>query len=72
MVGGVTPGKGGATHLDLPVFDTVSSAVEKTGATASVIYVPPPFAGDAIVEAIDRKRRFLPGTNEFGKFSFEG
>lgn len=53
MVGGVTPGKGGATHLDLPVFDTVSSAVEKTGATASVIYVPPPFAGDAIVEAID-------------------
>lgn len=53
MVGGVTPGKGGTTHLDLPVFDTVSSAVEKTGATASVIYVPPPFAGDAIVEAID-------------------
>jgi succinyl-CoA synthetase alpha subunit len=53
MVGGVTPGKGGATHLDLPVFDTVASAAEKTGATASVIYVPPPFAGDAIVEAID-------------------
>ena len=53
MVGGVTPGKGGTIHLDLPVFDTVASAAEKTGATASVIYVPPPFAGDAIVEAID-------------------
>ncbi len=53
MVGGVTPGKGGTTHLDLPVFDTVAQAVEKTGATASVIYVPPPFAADAILEAID-------------------
>jgi len=53
MVGGVTPGKGGATHLDLPVFDTVAEAVAKTGASASVIYVPPPFAADAIVEAID-------------------
>ena len=53
MVGGVTPGRGGATHLDLPVFDTVAQAVEKTGATASAIYVPPPFAGDAILEAID-------------------
>lgn len=53
MVGGVTPGKGGSTHLDLPVFDTVSDAVAKTEANASVIYVPPPFAGDAIVEAID-------------------
>ncbi|MDW3206279.1 MAG: succinate--CoA ligase subunit alpha [Alphaproteobacteria bacterium] len=53
MVGGVTPGKGGATHLDLPVFDTVAEAVEKTGANASVIYVPPPFAADAILEAID-------------------
>ena len=53
MVGGVTPGKGGATHLDLPVFDTVADAVAKTGADASVIYVPPPFAGDAILEAID-------------------
>ncbi|WP_391346867.1 succinate--CoA ligase subunit alpha [Azospirillum melinis] len=53
MVGGVTPGKGGAKHLDLPIFDTVAEAVEKTGANASVIYVPPPFAADAILEAID-------------------
>ncbi len=53
MVGGVTPGKGGTTHLDLPVFDTVDDAVGATGANASVIYVPPPFAGDAILEAID-------------------
>jgi succinyl-CoA synthetase alpha subunit len=53
MVGGVTPGKGGMTHLDLPVFNTVAEAVEKTGANASVIYVPPPFAADAILEAID-------------------
>ncbi len=53
MVGGVTPGKGGTTHLDLPVFDTVADAVAKAGATASVIYVPPPFAADAMLEAID-------------------
>jgi succinyl-CoA synthetase alpha subunit len=53
MVGGVTPGKGGTTHLNLPVFDTVSECREKTGADASVIYVPPPFAADAILEAID-------------------
>ncbi|OEJ69160.1 succinate--CoA ligase subunit alpha [Magnetovibrio blakemorei] len=53
MVGGVTPGKGGTTHLDLPVFDTVADAVERTGANATVIYVPPPFAADAILEAID-------------------
>ena len=53
MVGGVTPGKGGGTHLDLPIFDTVDEAVRATGADASVIYVPPPFAGDAILEAID-------------------
>ena len=53
MVGGVTPGKGGEQHLDLPVFDTVCDAIEKTGANASVIYVPPPFAADAILEAIE-------------------
>jgi succinyl-CoA synthetase alpha subunit len=53
MVGGVTPGKGGSKHLNLPVFDTVAEAVEKTKANASVIYVPPPFAADAIMEAVD-------------------
>jgi len=53
MVGGVSPGKGGQTHLNLPVFDTVRQAKEKTGANASAIYVPPPFAADAILEAID-------------------
>ncbi|QED22885.1 succinate--CoA ligase subunit alpha [Candidatus Deianiraea vastatrix] len=53
MVGGVTPGKGGSTHLDLPVFDTVLDAKKKTDCNASVIYVPPPFAADAIFEAID-------------------
>jgi succinyl-CoA synthetase alpha subunit len=53
MVGGVTPGKGGTKHLDLPVFDTVAEAVAKTGCNASVIYVPPPFAADSILEAID-------------------
>ncbi len=53
MVGGVTPGKGGTTHLGLPVFDTVADAVKATGANASVIYVPPPMAADAILEAID-------------------
>jgi succinyl-CoA synthetase alpha subunit len=53
MVGGVTPGKGGATHLGLPVFDTVAQAVRETGADASVIYVPAAFAADAILEAVD-------------------
>ncbi len=53
MVGGVTPGKGGTQHLNLPVFDTVAEARAKTGCNASVIYVPPPFAADAILEAID-------------------
>jgi len=53
MVGGVTPGKGGQTHIGLPVFDTVGEAVRETGADASVIYVPPPFAADSILEAIE-------------------
>lgn len=53
MVGGVTPGKGGEKHLGLPVFNTVLEAKERTGANATVIYVPPPFAADAIMEAID-------------------
>ncbi len=52
LVGGVTPGKGGTTHLGLPVFDTVHDAVEATGATVSVIYVPAPFCKDSILEAI--------------------
>ena len=55
VLGGVTPGKGGTKHLDLPVFDTVAEAVAVTGANASAIYVPPPFAADAILEAIDAK-----------------
>ena len=59
MVGGVTPGKGGSTHLDLPVFDTVAAAVEATGADASAIYVPPPFAADAILEAVDAGVRLI-------------
>ena len=53
MVGGVTPGKGGSTHIGLPVYDTVAEAREATGANASVVYVPPPFAADSICEAID-------------------
>jgi succinyl-CoA synthetase alpha subunit len=53
MVGGVTPGKGGSTHLDLPVFNSVHEAMHETAANASVIYVPPPFAADSILEAID-------------------
>ena len=53
MVGGTSPGKGGQTHLNLPVFNTVLEAKEKTGCSASVIYVPPPQAADAVLEAID-------------------
>ena len=53
MVGGVTPGKGGTRHLDLPVFNTVNEARAATGCDATVIYVPPPFAADAILEAVD-------------------
>lgn len=59
MVGGVTPGKGGTTHLGLPVFDTVHDAVKQTDAEASVIYVPPPFAADAILEAADAGIRLI-------------
>jgi succinyl-CoA synthetase alpha subunit len=55
MVGGVTPGKGGATHIGLPIFDSVAEAVQKTQADATVVYVPPPFAADSILEAIDAK-----------------
>jgi succinyl-CoA synthetase alpha subunit len=53
LVGGVTPGKGGTTHLGLPVFDTMRAAVDATGATASVIYVPAPFCKDSILEAVE-------------------
>ncbi len=59
LVGGVTPGKGGSRHLDLPVFDTVEQAVAETGADATVIYVPPPFAADAILEAADAGIRVI-------------
>ncbi len=59
LVGGVTPGRGGQTHLGLPVFDTVKAAVRETGAEASVIYVPPPFAADAILEAADAGLRLI-------------
>lgn len=59
MVGGVTPGKGGSTHLDLPVFNSVHEARSVTGANASVIYVPPPFAADSILEAIDAEMELI-------------
>ncbi|MEO1551927.1 MAG: hypothetical protein AAFR93_16110, partial [Pseudomonadota bacterium] len=59
MVGGVTPGKGGTTHIGLPVFDTVHEAKGATGATATAIYVPPPFAADAILEAIDAELELI-------------
>ena len=59
MVGGVTPGKGGTTHLDLPVYNSVHEARERTGANASAIYVPPPFAADSILEAIDAEMELI-------------
>jgi succinyl-CoA synthetase alpha subunit len=59
LVGGVTPGRGGQTHLSLPVYNTVKAAVRETGATASMIYVPPPFAADAILEAADAGIRII-------------
>ena len=64
IVGGVTPGKGGQSHLGLPVFDTVTDAVAETGAQASVIYVPPPFAADAILEAADAGVRVIVAITE--------
>ena len=59
MVGGVTPGKGGMTHLDLPVFNSVHEAKHVTDANATVIYVPPPFAADSILEAIDAEMEVI-------------
>ncbi len=64
MVGGVTPGKGGTTHLNLPVFDSVHEARERTGANATVIYVPPPFAADSILEAIDAEMELIVAITE--------
>src|SRR6186713_1811083 len=64
MVAGVTPGKGGQSHIGLPVFDTVSEAVAATGADASVIYVPPPFAADSILEAIDAEIELIVAITE--------
>ncbi|SLN29175.1 Succinyl-CoA ligase [ADP-forming] subunit alpha [Roseovarius albus] len=64
MVGGVTPGKGGQTHLDLPVFDSVHEAKHATAANASVIYVPPPFAADSILEAIDAEMELIVAITE--------
>src|SRR5262252_6348318 len=64
MVGGTSPGKGGSTHLDLPVFDTVAEAKEKTGCNASVIYVPPPGAADAVCEAIQAEFLIDAATTE--------
>ncbi|MCP3679649.1 MAG: succinate--CoA ligase subunit alpha [Gammaproteobacteria bacterium] len=64
MVGGVTPGKGGEKHLDLPVFDTVKAAVEETGADASVIYVPAPFCKDSIIEAVEAGIKLIVAITE--------
>jgi hypothetical protein len=63
VVGGVTPGKGGATHLDRPIFNTVADAVTQTGADTSIIFVPPAFAADAIMEAVDADLD-LPGDKQ--------
>merc|ERR1711969_307645 len=64
MVAGVTPGKGGTTHIDLPVFNSVGEAKAATGATASCIYVPPPFAADSILEAIDAEMELIVAITE--------
>ncbi len=64
MVGGVTPGKGGGSHIGLPIFNTVAEAKAKTGATATAIYVPPPFAADAILEAIDAEIELIVAITE--------
>jgi succinyl-CoA synthetase alpha subunit len=64
MVGGVTPGKGGGEHIGLPIFDTVAEAREATGATATAIYVPPPFAADAVLEAIDAGMELIVAITE--------
>ncbi|OYW82106.1 MAG: succinate--CoA ligase subunit alpha [Asticcacaulis sp. 32-58-5] len=64
VVGGVTPGKGGTTHIGLPVYDSVAEAKERTGATASAIYVPPPFAADAILEAIEAEVELIVAITE--------
>ncbi len=64
MVGGVTPGKGGGSHIGLPMFNTVAEARERTGATATAIYVPPPFAADAILEALDAEMALIVAITE--------
>ncbi|MFT6006981.1 MAG: succinyl-CoA synthetase alpha subunit, partial [Parasphingorhabdus sp.] len=64
MVAGVTPGKGGTTHIGLPNYDTVAEAKDATGATASVVYVPPPFAADSILEAIDAEIELIVAITE--------